>query len=176
MVLQFLSLQKPPPLIISSFLLLKRTTITSSLRFEYDYKNTKKRRTNSSLCAVEEESHFELDQDKAREALAELDQQLQSLSQKQNTPSKDRVSSADLVTEPDGLRMREEMPELSGSFLGYSAFALFMLSIFYNIIFITIIKPSMDGRESAPVETTNPTMVQQPQALPVAPPAATSQG
>ncbi|XP_042476318.1 bidirectional sugar transporter N3-like [Macadamia integrifolia] len=89
MLLQFLSLQKPPPLINTSFLL-KCTTITSSLQFDDHGKNTKKRRTNSSMSAMEKESHFELDPDKAREALAELDQQLQSLSQKQVTPSKDR--------------------------------------------------------------------------------------
>ncbi|XP_042484119.1 uncharacterized protein LOC122064480 [Macadamia integrifolia] len=146
MLLQFPSLQKPPPLITTSFLL-KRTTITSSLQFDDNGKNTKKRRANSSLSAMEKESHFELDPDKAREALAELDQQLQSLSQKQVTPSKDRVSSSNLVPEPNDARdlFREEMPELSGSFLAYSAFALFMFTIFYNIIFITVIKPSVDG-------------------------------
>lgn len=40
--------------------------------------------TRRLVCSVEKESqHFEVDPDKAREALKQLDQQLQSLSQKQ---------------------------------------------------------------------------------------------
>lgn len=46
------------------------------------------------------------------------------------------------------IRMRtEEMPEISTSFLAYSAFALVLLTIFNNIIFNVYIKPSIDGYE-----------------------------
>ena len=43
----------------------------------------------------------------------------------------------------------EEMPEISMSFLSYSAFALVLLTIFNNIIFNVYIKPSIDGYEEA---------------------------
>lgn len=41
--------------------------------------------------------------------------------------------------------MKNEPPEITGSFLGYTAFVLFVFSIFYNILFITVIRPSIDG-------------------------------
>ncbi|KAK6138327.1 hypothetical protein DH2020_027911 [Rehmannia glutinosa] len=51
----------------------------------------KKSRRNGSLNAVEKDSEFEFDPDKAREALRKLDEQLQSLSEKQVNPPKFRV-------------------------------------------------------------------------------------
>ncbi|XP_052187387.1 uncharacterized protein LOC127798108 [Diospyros lotus] len=102
----------------------------------------KRRGTDShSRRAVERESEFEVDPDKARQALAKLDQQLQSLSQKQVNPPKRKASDLD---QPP-VQMREETPEFSVSFLAYSAFALLIFTIFYNLLFITVIKPSIDG-------------------------------
>lgn len=54
-------------------------------------KNSRKRRKKFPLVeAVEKDSEFEVDQDKAREALRKLDEKLQSISQKQIDPPKIR--------------------------------------------------------------------------------------
>lgn len=39
-----------------------------------------------------------------------------------------------------------EPVQLSGSVLAYSALALFLFTIFYNVLFLTVIQPSIDGR------------------------------
>jgi len=53
------------------------------------------------------------------------------------------TAASDLDQPP--VQMREETPEFSVSFLAYSAFALLIFTIFYNLLFITVIKPSIDG-------------------------------
>lgn len=98
---------------------------------------------------MENESKFEVDPDKARQALSDLDQQLDSLSIKQVNPPKIRASSIGNMKE----QVRNEPPEITGSFLGYTAFVLFVFSIFYNILFITVIKPSVDGPDEDIVAT-----------------------
>ncbi|XP_010278964.1 PREDICTED: uncharacterized protein LOC104612988 [Nelumbo nucifera] len=165
MLLQVLTIQKPP--LISPSVLFKVEVIPSISLFHHGGQNFKNRKRNSSLRAVEKESQFELDQEKAREALKKLDEQLQTLSQKEISPPKKRVSSSNLVSDPRQARdlMREEMPEFSGSYLAYSAFALLIFTIFYNVFFITVIKPFVDGPESAPAptvirDTPNAVMVQ----------------
>ncbi|XP_078149917.1 uncharacterized protein LOC144545201 [Carex rostrata] len=99
----------------------------------------------------EEDAEIEIDQKKAREALKRLDQQLQTLSQPQPlspsppTPPKPSPlpdSESDFFMRRDA---REEMPEISDSYLLYAAGALVMLTIFYNVIFSFYIKPSIDG-------------------------------
>jgi hypothetical protein len=40
---------------------------------------------------------------------------------------------------------RADMPEISDSYLAYTAGALVLLTIFYNLIFSFFIKPSIDG-------------------------------
>ncbi|XP_058199323.1 uncharacterized protein LOC131314585 [Rhododendron vialii] len=94
--------------------------------------------------AVERESEFEVDPDKAREALRKLDQQLESISQKQVDP-RPKIIVPDLGRD----QMREEMPEYSPSFLAYLAFTLLIFTVFYNVLFITVIKPAIDGPEPA---------------------------
>lgn len=47
---------------------------------------------------------------------------------------------------------KEEVEEFSGSFLAYTAGALFLLTILYNVLFYTVIKPSIDGVEEAPTK------------------------
>ncbi|KAA8549758.1 hypothetical protein F0562_001224 [Nyssa sinensis] len=102
----------------------------------------KKRGTNfQSHRAVERDSEFEVDPDKAREALRKLDQQLQSLSQKQINPPKIRASDLNRARD----EMKEEVSKYSGSSLAYLAFGLLLFTIFYNVLFITVIKPSIDG-------------------------------
>ncbi|KAH6807076.1 hypothetical protein C2S51_028184 [Perilla frutescens var. frutescens] len=94
--------------------------------------------------AVEKDSEFEVDPDEAREALRKLDEQLQSFSTKQvGTP---KFRAADYSQSSS---QAEE--EISGSFWAYAASLLLLFTIFYNILFITIIKPSIDGPQ--PVES-----------------------
>ena len=51
--------------------------------------------------------------------------------------------------------MTEKMPEISESFLVNSAVALFLFTIFYNVLFITVIKPAIDGPDRVvPAATT----------------------
>ncbi|EOA25576.1 hypothetical protein CARUB_v10018923mg [Capsella rubella] len=92
---------------------------------------------------------FQIDRDKAREALKQLDQQIES--QADEKPRSIVKTSPDVVRTNDPI-MFEEPPEMSGSFLTTSAFLLLALTLFYNILFITVIKPSMDGPESVPEE------------------------
>lgn len=44
----------------------------------------------------------------------------------------------------------EEAQDFSGSFLAYTAGALFLLTIFYNVFFYTVIKPAIDGPDESP--------------------------
>lgn len=116
---------------------------------------TKRRRKSliflQPLNAVENDSEFELDRKKkAREALKQLDNQLQSLTTTTPPPNIRRVSSSppknlDSKADIDRDMMREPPPEYSDSFFAYSAFALLFISVFYNILFLTVIKPSIDG-------------------------------
>ncbi|KAJ4782964.1 cytochrome b [Rhynchospora pubera] len=102
-----------------------------------------------------EEAQFEIEIDrrKAREALKKLDQQLQTLSQPQPQPPLPTKKPPSPPPEPDFDRDfikrggREEMPQISDSYLAYTAGALVLLTIFNNIIFNTFIKPSVDGYE-----------------------------
>uniref|UniRef100_A0A7N0TX49 Uncharacterized protein n=1 Tax=Kalanchoe fedtschenkoi TaxID=63787 RepID=A0A7N0TX49_KALFE len=81
-----------------------------------------------------------VDPEKAREALKKLDQQLQYISEK--PPATPTKKARDPGFEE--FQIREEMPQISGSFLGYTAAALFLFTIFYNIFFYTVIKPAVD--------------------------------
>ncbi|ESQ33129.1 hypothetical protein EUTSA_v10005015mg [Eutrema salsugineum] len=99
---------------------------------------------------------FEIDTDKAREALKQLDQQIES--QADEKPRIFIKTSLDVVRSSTGDSSSvdpytfEEPSELSGSFLTTLAFVLLALTLFYNILFITVIKPSMDGPQSVPEE------------------------
>ncbi|KAL8138419.1 hypothetical protein V2J09_004420 [Rumex salicifolius] len=96
-----------------------------------------------TVCSVEKESQptYELDQEKALQALNELDQQFDSLLTK--PVPKPKIQASKL---PDTLRdqMKGEEPVFSGPSLAYGAFVLFMFTIFYNIMFYAVIKPSID--------------------------------
>ncbi|KMT14502.1 hypothetical protein BVRB_4g072740 [Beta vulgaris subsp. vulgaris] len=113
------------------------------------------------ISAMEKEpNNFEVDQDKARQALGELDQQFESLSTKQINPPKIRASSIGNLKE----QVKNEPPEITGSFLGYTAFVLFVFSIFYNILFITVIRPSIDGPDEDIIMATDVTTTRSYQA------------
>ncbi|TYJ96134.1 uncharacterized protein E5676_scaffold182G001000 [Cucumis melo var. makuwa] len=119
----------------------------------------------SILCARESDSQqFEVDPDKARQALQELDQQLQSFSKKQvSSPKKKVVQDMNLPRS----QMRGEMTEIPGTLLANSAVVLFIFSIFYNVLFYTVIKPSIDGPLPSSIssdfekESTRPSVLQQ---------------
>ncbi|CAB4308713.1 unnamed protein product [Prunus armeniaca] len=112
------------------------------------YYNSSSSSPSFIVYAAEKESQqFEVDPDKAREALKNLDQQLQSRSQRQARPPRQQapdVSFARDQTED------EEVQEFSGSFFTITAVAVFAFTIFYNVFFYTVIKPSIDGPEQAP--------------------------
>ncbi|KAF3972306.1 hypothetical protein CMV_004165 [Castanea mollissima] len=156
--LQILSFHNNPPASLPPIPLYnKPNTLFSHLLVHTDdaFKKRWSHPSSFSSCivhAVEKDSqHFEVDPDKAREALQKLDQQLQSLSQKQIKPPKIRASDVDLKE----VQMTEEMPEISESFLANSAVALFLFTIFYNVLFITVIKPAIDGPDRVVPATTS---------------------
>lgn len=111
----------------------------------------------------DESTQFEIDPETAREALKKLDQQFQSLSQKTQPSVKSeeeknkKKKSNPLLTSSDpsyidsdvGMRRKigreQDMPELSGSFLGYSAAILLAITFLTNILFIVFVKPAFDG-------------------------------
>ncbi|XP_068639140.1 uncharacterized protein [Aristolochia californica] len=127
----------------------------------------------SPTRAGEKESQFEVDREKAREALQKLDEQLQAMSQKQSTPKK-RVSPYPLESYVDRDRITgrvtEEMPEISGSYLTYTAAVLLLFTFFYNLVFVYYIKPAIDGpeEESQSTESREPLNL----AMQAAPPLA----
>ncbi|KAK4275235.1 hypothetical protein QN277_018352 [Acacia crassicarpa] len=114
--------------------------------------------SSSSCCRVQaiskekedsESQEYEIDRDKAREALQKLDQQLQSLSTKQVSSPKLKASDVKFEeaerVEYSNLNMRAKEFEISDSFLGYTAVVLVLFTIFYNFLFYTVIAPSIDG-------------------------------
>ncbi|KAI5408868.1 uncharacterized protein LOC127084657 [Lathyrus oleraceus] len=102
-----------------------------------------------SLCckvhALKEDSkQYEIDPEKAKEALKELDQKIQSISNKQvSSPPKLKV--LDMKPTREGMISENGKLEISESFLALGAGALVLFTIFYNVLFITVIKPSIDG-------------------------------
>uniref|UniRef100_A0A6N2MKI2 Uncharacterized protein n=1 Tax=Salix viminalis TaxID=40686 RepID=A0A6N2MKI2_SALVM len=124
----------------------------------------KKDQSSFIVHAVEKDSQkYEIDSGKAKEALQKLDQQLQAFSDKQISSPKIRASDVKLTRD----EVTEEVPEVSGSFLVYTAAALFLFTIFYNIFFLTVLQPSVDGplpkREPEPIpEITATTMERNP--------------
>ncbi|KAM1754776.1 hypothetical protein PS2_007058 [Malus domestica] len=100
-----------------------------------------------SLHIENESQQFEVDPDKAREALKNLDQQLQSSSQTKFRPPKEKAPD---VTFSRDRTKDEHVEEFSGSFFAITAAAVFAFTVFYNVLFYAVIKPSIDGLEAAP--------------------------
>lgn len=132
-----------------------------------------------SLCckvhALKEDSkQYEIDPEKAKEALKELDQKIQSISNKQvSSPPKLNGTTLlffslvfhsrmiilvcfkfllctffavlDMKPTREGMISENGKLEISESFLALGAGALVLFTIFYNVLFITVIKPSIDG-------------------------------
>ncbi|XP_051120675.1 uncharacterized protein LOC127244260 [Andrographis paniculata] len=120
--------------------------------------NGLKRRGRGEVnCGVEKDSEYEVDPEKAREALRQLDEQLQSLSKKQISSPKIRavdIEEGKIIgdkvkgeSEEEGVNVIEEIPD---SLLWSVATGLILFTIFYNILFLTVIKPSIDGPPPPP--------------------------
>lgn len=148
--LSLCNIRQPSPLPRLSWLTNKKTTPVVSLWLAPVYGHGFKRTSKDQSCfvpsfivhAVEKDSEkYEIDSDKAKEALQKLDQQLQAFSEKQISSPKIRASDVKLTRD----EMTEEVPEVSGSVLVYTAAALFIFTIFYNIFFLTVLQPSVDG-------------------------------
>ncbi|KAI7744046.1 hypothetical protein M8C21_013615 [Ambrosia artemisiifolia] len=100
--------------------------------------------------AVDGDSEFEIDPDKARDALRQLDQQLDLISNKQDNPVP-KIKASNPYNTRDEVTKEVQDPE---AFLPYAFFGLLVFTIFYNILFIKVIKPSVDvPQELAPVRS-----------------------
>ncbi|KAG6789451.1 hypothetical protein POTOM_005549 [Populus tomentosa] len=177
--LSLCNIRQPSPLPRLSWLTSKKTAPVVSLWLAPVYGDGFKRASKDqsysvpsfTVHAVEKDSEkYEIDSDKAKEALQKLDQQLQAFSEKQISSPKIRGVSNyeyDQKAMPNGLiiplkhvffnlisasdvkltrdEMTEEVPEVSGSVLVYTAAALFLFTIFYNIFFLTVLQPYVDG-------------------------------
>ncbi|KAK9224654.1 hypothetical protein WN943_009690 [Citrus x changshan-huyou] len=101
-------------------------------------------------------SKFEIDPEEAKRALQRLDQQLKSLSNKQISSPK--IKAADVkITRGPGPAEQETL-EISGSFLTNTTVALLIFTILYNVLFYTVIKPSIDGPDDIPASAPDTTM------------------
>ncbi|MED6183976.1 hypothetical protein PIB30_042923 [Stylosanthes scabra] len=104
--------------------------------------------SNPSNCCIvqavkEDSQQYEVDPDKAREALQKLDQEIQSLSNKPISSPKVRVS--DMKISKEEVKEMDKKLEITDSLLASVAGGLVLLTIFYNTLFYTVIKPSIDG-------------------------------
>ncbi|XP_019157843.1 PREDICTED: uncharacterized protein LOC109154533 [Ipomoea nil] len=115
------------------------------------------------LRAAEKDSDYEVDPDKAREALRKLDEQLQSLSQKKPDPPPNIRAASDINGGPS--RMTQvpvpEAKEITSSDLVNLAILLFLFTILYNVFFLAVIKPAVDGPEDIAPEITSVLETQQ---------------
>ncbi|KAB2080497.1 Protoheme IX farnesyltransferase [Gossypium arboreum] len=145
-----------PPLTLSKT---KRSLISQLTELKHQYGGNlninfnpkKKVNSPSSVHAVEKDrERYEVDPEKAKEALQKLDQQLQTLSNKPVSTPKIRASDVKLTRD----EMVEDSPEISGSFLTSLTTALLIFTIFYNVLFYFVIKPSIDGPDSPPPQPT----------------------
>ncbi|KAF7816039.1 Protoheme IX farnesyltransferase [Senna tora] len=73
----------------------------------------------------EQYDEYDIDTEKAREALQKLDQQLQSLSTKKISSPKLRASDVKLMRGEESVNIREKEVEISPSFLAYTAAGAF---------------------------------------------------
>ncbi|CAA6659131.1 unnamed protein product [Spirodela intermedia] len=151
----------PPPSLLSSFHARTPVAVASFSPFvsqSGDGSNSNNgvynRRRTKRLGAVERESEFEIDREKALAALEKLDQQLKALSEKETAPpGEGPFSSLFFFLRPrsalegnDGV----DTPEISGSVLAYSAIALLILTFVNNLLFGVFVKPYVDGDEPTP--------------------------
>ncbi|KAF2923493.1 hypothetical protein DAI22_07g195700 [Oryza sativa Japonica Group] len=85
--------------------------------------------------------------EEALRRLAELDSQLEGLSEPRERPPApplppDPYMDRDMIT---GRGSKDELPEFSPTYVTFSTLALVILTIFTNVVFNLYIKPSVDG-------------------------------
>ncbi|KAI4368621.1 hypothetical protein MLD38_017161 [Melastoma candidum] len=98
-----------------------------------------------------ESPEYDVDREKAREALRQLDRQLESFSRKK-IPSP-KIKASEVKWSRDDEVMSEDASAermLSDSFLSYAVVGLFLFTVFYNLLFYNVIKPWIDGPEYIP--------------------------
>ncbi|KAG8099629.1 hypothetical protein GUJ93_ZPchr0013g36911 [Zizania palustris] len=96
---------------------------------------------------AEAEAKREARADEALRRLAELDSQMEGLSEPRKRPPApplppDPYMDRDMIT---GRGTINDLPELSPTYVAFSTLALFILTIFTNVVFNLYIKPSVDG-------------------------------
>lgn len=52
-----------------------------------------------------------------------------------------------------------ELPEISNSYLAYSAAFLLFITVIYNVFFLLYIKPAVDGRDMQEAATVNKELI-----------------
>ncbi|CAN1158260.1 hypothetical protein LINPERPRIM_LOCUS11763 [Linum perenne] len=129
--------------------LLPRTSIHGILNRAFPGRRRPSWTVTANNNSQPQQEQYEIDPEQAKQALRRLDQQLQQLSTKQVAPPKVKASDVEITRE----QMRQELIEIPGSAVAYVVAALFAFSIFYNILFITFIKPAIDGPELTPDST-----------------------
>ncbi|KAK7333300.1 hypothetical protein VNO80_30067 [Phaseolus coccineus] len=109
--------------------------------------------SSSSSCfgivhaSVKEDSQsqqYEVEPEKAREELKRLDEQMQSLSTRKRPSNAPKLKVPE-VKLPTQQGSGKDQLEISDSFLGSVAGGLVLFTIFYNVLFHTVIKPAIDG-------------------------------
>nr|GMD64744.1 Chromosome partition protein like [Ipomoea batatas] len=123
-------------------------------------KKSRRRGQGPPLRAAEKDSDYEVDPDKAREALRKLDEQLQSLAQKKPDPPP-KIRASDVNGAPSRMTQVPEAKEIMSSDLVNLVILLFVLTILYNVFFLAVIKPAVDGPEDIAPEITSVLETQQ---------------
>nr|GMD71481.1 uncharacterized protein LOC109154533 [Ipomoea batatas] len=123
-------------------------------------KKSRRRGQGPPVRAAEKDSDYEVDPDKAREALRKLDEQLQSLAQKKPDPPP-KIRASDVNGAPSRMTQVPEAKEITSSDLVNLAILLFVLTILYNVFFLAVIKPAVDGPEDIAPEITSVLETQQ---------------
>nr|GMC75512.1 adrenodoxin-like protein 2, mitochondrial isoform X1 [Ipomoea batatas] len=121
-------------------------------------KKSRRRGQGPPLRAAEKDSDYEVDPDKALEALRKLDEQLQSLAQKKPDPPPPKIRASDVNGTPSRMTQVPEAKEITSSDLVNLAF---VLTILYNVFFLAVIKPAVDGPEDIAPEITSVLETQQ---------------
>ncbi|XP_048555762.1 uncharacterized protein LOC125536593 [Triticum urartu] len=105
---------------------------------------------NSSSSSSEEEGRELSTAKEALRRLAELDAQLEGLKEPKMRPPPpppppDPFMDRDMIIQRG--RPSDELPEMTPAYVTFSTLAIFILTIFTNVVFNVYIKPSVDGAD-----------------------------
>ncbi|XP_047165433.1 uncharacterized protein LOC124834711 [Vigna umbellata] len=144
--MQLLCFYQPPP--SSLFVVHKNGDIFKDKRFITNPSFSSSSCFGIVRASLKEDSQsqqYEVEPEKAREALKKLDEQMQSLSSKKQPSNASKLNKISEMKLPTEQRIDKDKLEISDSFLGSVAGVLILFTIFYNVLFYTVIKPSIDG-------------------------------